>query len=71
MPALLAVDSMQVPLESPPLRYSEGRTARRASPEENPHNAFITRCEVPGASDGPLAGKTVGLKDHTAVPVFR
>jgi amidase len=35
--------------------------------EENPHNAFIRRCHVEGASTGPLAGLTVGVKDNIAV----
>lgn len=30
---------------------------------EDPHNAWITRCRVEGAADGPLAGLSVGLKD--------
>lgn len=34
---------------------------------ENPHNAFIRRCSVEGAATGPLAGKTVGVKDNISV----
>ena len=36
-------------------------------PEENPHNAFIRRCHVEGASGGPLAGLTIGLKDNISL----
>src|SRR5437762_3831244 len=36
-------------------------------PAENPCNAFVRRCRVEGAGDGPLAGRTVGLKDNIAL----
>jgi amidase len=36
-------------------------------PADNPHNAFIRRCRVVGAADGPLAGLTVGLKDNISL----
>ena len=36
-------------------------------PAENPCNAFIRRCRVEGAGDGPLAGRTVGLKDNISL----
>jgi len=39
----------------------------RPGPEEDPHNAVVTRCRVEGARDGPLAGLTVGVKDNVAV----
>jgi amidase len=39
----------------------------RPSAEEDPYNAWIWRCRIEGASDGPLKGKTVGLKDHIPV----
>jgi amidase len=34
---------------------------------EDPYNAFIRFCEVRGAEDGPLAGRTLGVKDCIAV----
>ena len=37
------------------------------SPEENAYNAFIRRCHVTGAADGPLAGRTVAVKDNISV----
>jgi amidase len=37
------------------------------SPDENPHNAFIRRCDVEGAASGPLAGLRVGVKDNIAL----
>jgi amidase len=39
----------------------------RPSPEENPLNAWYWRCEIQGAADGPLAGKTVAIKDNVCV----
>ena len=50
-----------------PLRNARRDPGRRPTPDEDPLNAFIRRCRVEGAAEGPLAGKTVGLKDHTAV----
>jgi amidase len=37
------------------------------SPADNPHNAFIRRCRVEGAAEGPLAGLDIGVKDNIAV----
>jgi len=34
---------------------------------EDPYNAFIRFCDVRGAATGPLAGRTVGVKDCIAV----
>src|SRR6202046_2744873 len=56
------LDEPSVPLRHP---YRDpGRTPRSG---EDPYNAFIRFCEVRGAKDGPLAGKTVGVKDCIAV----
>src|SRR3990172_3765804 len=53
------------PVEEPRFRLHDVRYPRepgwRPSAEENPYNAWITRCRVEGAADGLLAGKTVGL----------
>ncbi|MFW5965573.1 MAG: Asp-tRNA(Asn)/Glu-tRNA(Gln) amidotransferase subunit GatA [Halodesulfurarchaeum sp.] len=35
------------------------------------HNAFITRTEIEGADDGPLAGKTVAVKDNISTAGVR
>jgi len=40
---------------------------RRPSADEDPLNAFIRMCDVPGADDGPLAGWRLGVKDNIAV----
>ena len=39
----------------------------RPTPEENPLNAWYWRCDIRGAADGPLAGKTVAVKDNVCV----
>ncbi len=50
------------PAQSLPVRYPRGGGSR-PRPEENPLNAWAWRCDVPGADDGALAGRTVVLKD--------
>ena len=49
-----------------PPRYPR-TPGRRASPEEDPVNAFVRVCHVAGARDGALAGKRIGVKDNIAV----
>jgi len=39
----------------------------RPGPDEDPLNAFVTKCYVAGADSGPLAGYDVGLKDNIFV----
>ena len=39
----------------------------RPTPEENPYNAWYWRCEIKGAPDGPLSGKTIAIKDNVCV----
>jgi amidase len=48
-------------------QYPDRSGAYRPPAEENPHNAWITRVEVEGSGSGPLAGKTIGLKDHACL----
>lgn len=40
---------------------------RPPTPGEDPFNAFVRMIDVRGAEDGPLAGRTVGVKDNIAV----
>jgi amidase len=67
------VDSLEEFLElrieeaRPPLRHLERDPGKRPTDVEDPLNAFIRMCSVKGAAKGPLAGRTVGLKDHIAV----
>src|SRR5262245_59449752 len=48
-------------------RPGERDPGHRPSHDEDPLNAFIRRCEVRGASEGPLEGLTVAVKDNIAV----
>jgi len=52
---------------APGLRYTDRDPGYRPRGDEDPHNAFVRKCEVRGAADGPLAGYDVGLKDNIAV----
>jgi amidase len=51
----------------PELRPGRRDPGRRPSPDEDPYNAFVRKCLVEGGSGGPLAGRTVGVKDNIAV----
>ena len=46
--------------------YPRGR-ARQPTADENPLNGWSTRIEIAGAPDGPLAGRTVVIKDNICV----
>lgn len=50
-----------------PLRHTWRDPGRRPSAEEDPYNAVIRLCEVRGADEGPLVGRTLGVKDCIAV----
>jgi amidase len=58
------LDEMVAP--SLPTRYPR-RPGWRPSPEDNPLNAWYWRCEVTGAAEGPLRGRTVAIKDNIGV----
>jgi len=47
--------------------YPDRSGAYRPEPENNPHNVWINKVRVDGASDGPLSDKTIGLKDHVSL----
>jgi amidase len=49
------------------LKYPHRDPGHTPGAAEDPYNAFIRFCEVRGAETGPLAGKTVGVKDCIAV----
>jgi len=64
LPSFTRLDELPEP--KLPVRYP--RTAgHRPEPEDNPLNAWYWRCTIEGAADGPLAGKTVALKDSVCV----
>jgi amidase len=47
--------------------YTDRDPGSRPGTDEDPYNAFVTRCRVSGADEGPLDGLSVGLKDNIAV----
>lgn len=56
----------QLPDELPRVKYP--RTPGYAPPvDENPYHAWYYRSEIHGAKDGPLAGRTLAIKDNLSV----
>lgn len=55
--------------EPPPVLFPERRPGRRPAPGEDPHGAWLWRCDIGGRpeGDGLLGGRTVAFKDHVAV----
>jgi amidase len=53
--------------QRPPLLFAERGPGRRPTEAEDPHNAWLWKCQIGGGDTGLLAGKTVSFKDHTAV----
>jgi amidase len=53
--------------EALPVNYPRADSGRRPGGDENPSNGWVWRCSIPGAADGPLAGRTVGVKDNVCV----
>jgi amidase len=64
LPHYDALDAMPLPLASAPVHRDPGR---RVEPDENFCNAFVRRCLVQGAAQGPLRGKRVGIKDSVSI----
>lgn len=60
------LDDLDEP-EIPPLRWTDRDPGRAPRAGEDPYNAFIRFCRVPGAEEGPLAGRTLAVKDSIAV----
>ena len=65
--ALEAFYEMRIEEQSLPLEFLSRDPGYRPTEAEDPLNAFIRKCRVEGASEGPLQGKSIGLKDHIAV----
>jgi amidase len=59
------IDELDVP--EVPLRHTHRDPGRPPRQGEDPYNAIIRICEVRGAAEGPLAGRTLGVKDCIAV----
>jgi amidase len=59
------IDELDVPAVE--LRHTTRDPGRPPAAGEDPYNAVIRFCEVKGASEGPLAGRTLAVKDCIAV----
>jgi len=62
---IAGVDEMPTP-QLPPrdYDYTDRGPGYQPDDEEDPYNAWITKCHVEGAETGPLTDKTVQLKDN-------
>ena len=62
------VEKMPTP-QLPPrdYAYTDRGPGYQPDEEEDPYNAWITKCHIEGADSGPLSGMTVGLKDNISV----
>lgn len=52
---------------APEVTFPAREPGYRPGPDEDRFNAWMWKCNIEGAADGILAGKTVSYKDHTAV----
>ena len=57
----------ELPDEHLPVKYPRADTGHRPVGEDNPSNGWTWKCSIPGAPDGPLAGRTVGVKDNVCL----
>ncbi len=57
----------QMPMPKEELKYPDRDPGQRPSREDDPLNAIVRRCRLPGASTGKLAGKRFGLKNNINV----
>lgn len=49
------------------IEYTDRSPGYRPDEEEDPYNAWVTKCTVEGADDGPLSDLEIGLKDSIAL----
>lgn len=59
------VDELEAPLPAP--RHGPRDPGYHPSAGEDRFNAFVTKCRVEGAAAGPLAGRSIGVKDNISV----
>jgi amidase len=50
-----------------PVAYPRADAGHRPTGEDNPSNGWTWRCSIPGAAEGPLAGRSIGVKDNVCV----
>jgi amidase len=67
-PALAGLTRLdELPDEQLPVRWPRADLGHRPVGDQNPSNGWAWRCSIPGAAEGPLAGRTVGVKDNVCV----
>lgn len=66
-PLMRSYETLDRLTEPKPLVKYARTPGYRPQPSDNIHNAWYWRAEVRGASDGPLSGRTVVLKDTTCL----
>lgn len=49
------------------IQYTDRSPGYRPGADEDSYNAWITKCKVEGAENGPLSGMEIGLKDNIAL----
>ncbi|GAA1280755.1 amidase [Pseudonocardia aurantiaca] len=59
------IDELAAPVA--PLAFTDRDPGGPPADADDPFHAFVRRCHVKGAPEGPLAGLTVGVKDNLAV----
>jgi amidase len=57
----------ELPDEVLPVAYPRADAGHRPTGEDNPSNGWTWRCSIPGAAEGPLAGRSIGVKDNVCV----
>jgi amidase len=50
-----------------PVKYPRADLGHRPTGADNPSNGWSWKCSIPGAAEGPLAGRRVGIKDNVCV----
>ncbi len=61
-----ANETMKLDDKLPPVKYPR-TPGYQPEGSDNPYNAWYVKSEIKGATDGPLKGKTVALKDNVLV----
>ncbi len=57
----------ELPEPRPSIEYTDRDPGYKPGSEEDPLNAFVTKCRVDGSDSGPLSGLEIGLKDNIAL----
>ena len=63
----------ELPDERLEVKYPRADLGHRPTGADNPSNGWTWTCSIPGAAEGPLAGKRVGVKDNVClagIPMF-